>query len=81
MKKAERRAVLKKLLAEINAECEQYYENCDEYEEIPDTQILKYHNRILIIYNLDEMKEAAKMLEFEHAAFIRDKIKELSEDV
>ncbi len=28
-----------------------------------------------------EMKEAAKMLEFEHAAFIRDKIKELSEDV
>ena len=27
-----------------------------------------------------EMKEAARMLEFEHAAFIRDKIKELSED-
>ena len=27
-----------------------------------------------------EMKEAAKMLEFEHAAFLRDKIKELSED-
>ena len=26
-----------------------------------------------------EMKEAAKMLEFEHAAFLRDKIKELSE--
>jgi excinuclease ABC subunit B len=27
-----------------------------------------------------EMKEAARMLEFEHAAFIREKIKELSED-
>ena len=27
-----------------------------------------------------EMKEAAKLLEFEHAAFLRDKIKELSED-
>ena len=26
-----------------------------------------------------EMKEAAKLLEFEHAAFLRDKIKELSE--
>lgn len=28
-----------------------------------------------------EMKEAAKMLEFEHAAFLRDKIKELSNEV
>ena len=27
-----------------------------------------------------EMKEAAKLLEFEHAAFLRDKIKELSDD-
>lgn len=27
-----------------------------------------------------EMKEAAKLLEFEHAAFLRDKIKELSEE-
>ena len=27
-----------------------------------------------------EMKEAAKMLEFEHAAYLRDKIKELQED-
>lgn len=27
-----------------------------------------------------EMKEAAKMLEFEHAAFLRDKIKELSDE-
>ena len=26
-----------------------------------------------------EMKEAAKMLEYEHAAFLRDKIKELKE--
>ena len=80
MKKAERRAVLKKLLAEINAECEQYYENCDEYEEIPDTQIVDYHNRILIIYNLDEIKEAAKrngipLLDSEHIVMVK---KELS---
>ena len=27
-----------------------------------------------------EMKEAAKLLEFEHAAFLRDKIKELSDE-
>ena len=27
-----------------------------------------------------EMKEAAKMLEFEHAALLRDKIKELSDE-
>ena len=26
-----------------------------------------------------QMKEAAKLLEFEHAAYLRDKIKELSE--
>ena len=28
-----------------------------------------------------EMKEAAKLLEFEHAAFLRDKIKELEENL
>ena len=27
-----------------------------------------------------EMKEAARMLEFEHAAFLRDKIAELSDE-
>ncbi len=36
--------------------------------------------RVMIEKLTREMKEAAKMLEFEHAAFIRDKIKELSED-
>lgn len=36
--------------------------------------------RVIMIEKLTrEMKEAAKMLEFEHAAFLRDKIKELSE--
>ncbi len=34
--------------------------------------------KIMIEKLTREMKEAAKMLEFEHAAFIRDKIKELS---
>lgn len=36
--------------------------------------------RVMIEKLTREMKEAAKMLEFEHAAFIRDKIKELQED-
>ena len=36
--------------------------------------------RIMIEKLTREMKEAAKMLEFEHAAFLRDKIKELSEN-
>ena len=36
--------------------------------------------RVMIEKLTREMKEAAKMLEFEHAAFLRDKIKELSED-
>jgi excinuclease ABC subunit B len=37
--------------------------------------------RMLMIEKLTrEMKEAAKMLEFEHAAFLRDKIKELSDN-
>ena len=36
--------------------------------------------RVMIEKLTREMKEAAKMLEFEHAAFIRDKIKELSQD-
>ena len=35
--------------------------------------------RVMIDKLTREMKEAAKMLEFEHAAFLRDKIKELSE--
>ena len=36
--------------------------------------------RVMIDKLTREMKEAAKMLEFEHAAFLRDKIKELSEE-
>ena len=36
--------------------------------------------RVMIEKLTREMKEAAKMLEFEHAAFLRDKIKELSEE-
>ena len=35
--------------------------------------------KVLIEKLTREMKEAARMLEFEHAAFLRDKIKELSE--
>ncbi|MCR5208541.1 MAG: excinuclease ABC subunit UvrB [Eubacterium sp.] len=37
--------------------------------------------RVLIEKLTREMKEAAKLLEFEHAAFLRDKIRELSEEV
>ena len=36
--------------------------------------------RVLIDKLTREMKEAARMLEFEHAAFLRDKIKELSDE-
>lgn len=36
--------------------------------------------RVLIDKLKREMKEAARMLEFEHAAFLRDKIKELSDE-
>ena len=36
--------------------------------------------RVLIDMLTREMKEAARMLEFEHAAFLRDKIKELSDE-
>ena len=36
--------------------------------------------KVLIEKLTREMKEAAKLLEFEHAAFLRDKIRELSED-
>ena len=36
--------------------------------------------KVLIEKLTREMKEAARMLEFEHAAFLRDKIKELSEE-
>jgi excinuclease ABC subunit B len=38
------------------------------------------NERMVMIDKLTrEMKEAAKMLEFEHAAFLRDKIKELED--
>lgn len=42
---------------------------------------LTKRERMVMIDKLTcEMKEAAKLLEFEHAAFLRDKIKELSDD-
>ena len=34
----------------------------------------------LIIRLTNEMKNAAKLLEFEHAAYLRDKIKKLKEE-
>ena len=43
-------------------------------------QLTAKERRVMIEKLTREMKEAAKMLEFEHAAFLRDKIKELSEE-
>ena len=40
----------------------------------------KKEREALIVSLTREMKEAAKMLEFEHAAYLRDKIKELKEE-
>ncbi len=56
--------------------------------EITSKDVIDEHNkkmtakeRTVMIEKLTrEMKEAAKMLEFEHAAFLRDKIKELSDE-
>ena len=56
--------------------------------EITSKENLDSHNRrmtakerkVMIEKLTREMKEAAKLLEFEHAAFLRDKIKELSSD-
>lgn len=56
--------------------------------EITTKEALDEHNkrmtakerRVMIEKLTREMKEAAKMLEFEHAAFLRDKIKELSDE-
>ena len=44
-----------------------------------DIKLSAKERRVMIEKLTREMKEAAKMLEFEHAAFLRDKIKELSE--
>lgn len=51
-------------------------ENLDKHNK----RMTKRERTVMIEKLTREMKEAAKMLEFEHAAFIRDKIKELQED-
>lgn len=43
-------------------------------------RIPKKERELLILRLTKEMKEAAKMLEFEHAAYLRDKIEELKKD-
>ena len=43
-------------------------------------KLTKRERMVMIDKLTREMKEAAKLLEFEHAAFLRDKIKELSDD-
>ncbi|MCH5317677.1 MAG: excinuclease ABC subunit UvrB [Eubacterium sp.] len=43
-------------------------------------RLSKKDREALIVSLTREMKEAAKMLEFEHAAYLRDKIKELKEE-
>ena len=48
-----------------------------EYEARQKTKLSKQETAKLIEKLTKEMKEAAKLLEFEHAAFLRDKIAEL----
>lgn len=48
----------------------------DEYNK----RMTAKERKVMIDKLTREMKEAAKMLEFEHAAFLRDKIKELSDE-
>lgn len=48
-----------------------------EYEARQKTKLSKRETEALINKLTKQMKEAAKMLEFEHAAFLRDKIAEL----
>ena len=48
-----------------------------EYEARQKTKLSKREAAVLIDKLTKQMKEAAKMLEFEHAAFLRDKIAEL----
>ena len=60
MNRAERKAVLTRLMKAINAERKWHYENSDELEEVPDTLILQFYKKILITYNLDEMRTAAE---------------------
>jgi len=52
----------------------------EKYNTKIDGKRLSAKEREELIHKLErEMKEAAKMLEFEHAAYLRDKIKELTE--
>lgn len=81
MKNSERRAVLDNLLKEINAECEQYYENSDNHEKSLDTEIQGFYKRI-IIYNVDEIKAAADrndvpLLDFEQSELLKDELSAL----
>ena len=62
------------------------FNGCNEFHEISSKETVekttgkklsKAEKAELISKLKVEMKEAAKMLEFEHAAYLRDKIKEL----
>ena len=82
MNKAERKSVLKRLMNEINDECIRHYESCDEFEEIPDTLILQYSKKILIIYNMDEMRMAAErsstpLLDSEQSIIVKEEVSSL----
>ncbi len=49
----------------------------DKVKEKPAKQLTKYEREMLIKRLTAEMKQAAKLLEFEHAAMIRDRIEKL----
>ena len=49
----------------------------ENVEKKTSKKLTKAQKAELIAKLTQEMKEAAKMLEFEHAAYLRDKIKEL----
>lgn len=51
----------------------------EKIEKKTDRKLSKKEKTELISKLKTEMKEAAKLLEFEHAAYLRDKIKELEE--
>lgn len=57
---------------EINEEIRRHIEHGK-----PAKQLTKREREALTARYTAEMKKAAKMLDFEHAAFLRDKIKEL----
>lgn len=83
-----RRSIQEKYNAEHGITPETIKKDVRDIIEITSKDALDSHNkrmtkkeRTVMIEKLTrEMKEAARMLEFEHAAFLRDKIMELSED-